>query len=92
MTLATWYAYGDGWSNTPFEMTDGEFWIYLLCPILFQVVVLYTKANHVRGKGWHALYEAAESEGNDLTVNPEMYIGRYSRLSHTPYSIDRVVQ
>lgn len=51
MTLATWYAYGDGWSNTPFEMTDGEFWIYLLCPILFQVVVLYTKANHVRGKG-----------------------------------------
>ena len=66
--LATKHAYGDGWSNTPFEMTDAEFWVYLLCPILFQVVVLYTKANHVCGKGWHPLHEASESEGNELTT------------------------
>ena len=66
--LATKHAYGDGWSNPPFEMTDAEFWVYLLCPILFQVVVLYTKANHVCGKGWHPLHEASESEGNELTT------------------------
>ena len=43
------------------DMSDGEFGLYMVMPILFMTVALVTKALHLSGKAWKPLNDSASA-------------------------------